>query len=125
MKKHAATLVMAALTGLAIGTQGSTGLTIAQEEAASSKPAVKKTYRRLPNYFGQIGLSNEQREEIYSIQEKAGEQLEALKRQIEAVTRKRDSDVRAVLTDDQKKRLDELIAAARKRAEERRKKKGS
>ena len=126
MKKHGATLILAALVGLAIGTQGALDLSYAQEKTDASTPAAKKTsLRRLPNYFGQVGLSGTQKDEVYKIQETAGEQIAVLRAQIETLEKKRDDDIRAVLTDEQKKKVDELVAAAKKRAEERRKKKSS
>jgi Spy/CpxP family protein refolding chaperone len=123
MKKHAATLILAALVGLAIGTQGALDVSHAQEKTDAAKPVEKKSsFRRLPNYFGQVGLSGAQKDEIYKIQETAGEQIESLRAQIETLEKKRDDDVRAVLTDEQRKKVDELVAAAKKRAEDRRKK---
>ncbi len=125
MKKHAATLILAAFAGLAIGTQGALDLSLAQEKTDAAKPAARNSFRRLPNYYGQVGLSGAQRDEIYKIQETAGEQITALQAQIDTLEKKRDDDVRAVLTDEQKKKVDELVAAAKKRAEDRRKKKSS
>lgn len=126
MKKHAGTLILAALVGLAIGTQGALDLSFAQEKTDAATPAAKKSrFRRLPNYFGQVGLSGTQKDDIYKIQETAGEQIASLQAQIETLEKKRDDDIRAVLTDDQKKKVDELVAAAKKRAEERRKKSSS
>ncbi len=123
MKKHAATLILAALAGLAIGTQGAVDVTVAQEKGDAAKPAGKRSYRRLPNYYGQVGLSGTQKDEIYKIQTAAGEQIATLKTQIVTLEKKRNDDLRAVLTDEQKSKVDELVAAAKKRAEDRRKKK--
>ena len=123
MKKHAATLILAALAGLAIGTQGAVDVTVAQEKGDSAKPASRRSYRRLPNYYGQVGLSGTQKDEIYKIQTAAGEQIATLQTQIETLEKKRNDDVRAVLTDEQKSKVDELVAAAKKRAEDRRNKK--
>ena len=126
MKKHAGTLILAALVGLAIGTQGALDLSFAQEKTEAAKPAAKKnSFRRLPNYYGQVGLSGTQKDDIYKIQETAGEQIASLRAQIETLETKRDDDIRAVLTEEQKKKVDELVAAAKKQAEDRRKKKSN
>ncbi|MHC4876403.1 MAG: hypothetical protein ACYTGL_07880 [Planctomycetota bacterium] len=124
MKKHAAGMVLAALAGLMIGTQAPVGLTVAQEKAAAPK-VTKKSYRRLPNYFGQVGISGTQKDKIYDLLQAAGEKIEELQAQVEAIETKRDEDVRAVLTPEQQKKVDELVAAAKKRAEERRKKRSN
>ena len=125
MKKHAATLILAAFAGLVIGTQGALDFSFAQDSTEAAKPAVKRPRGRLPNYYGQAGLSGTQREEIYKIQAAAQGEIAKLQDQIATLEKKRDDDVRAVLTDEQKKKVDELVAAAKKRAEERRKKRSS
>lgn len=125
MKKHAATLILAALVGLAIGTQGTVSFSTAQEKSDAAKPAERNQYRRVPPYYAQVGLSSDQKEEIYKLQEDAGTKIAALQEQIDTLVSKRDEDVRNVLTAEQQKKLDELIAAAKKKAEERRKKKSS
>ena len=124
MKKHAAGMVLATLAGLMIGSQAPVDFSLAQEKAEAPKPK-KKSYRRLPNYYGQVGLSGAQKDQIYDVLQAAGEKVEELQTQIETVQKKRDDDVRAVLTPEQQKKVDELVAAAKKRAEERRKKRSS
>ncbi|NOX53516.1 MAG: hypothetical protein GXP27_03590 [Planctomycetes bacterium] len=93
--------------------------------AEKSKTARKKPRRRLPMYYGQIGLSRDQREKIYEIQAKYGSQIEELMKQLAALRQKQKEEIEAVLTDEQKERLTKLQEEGRKRRAARRKKKSS
>lgn len=64
---------------------------------------------RLPANYGKIGLTEPQKTKIYGIQGKYDDQLDALEKQIETLKEKRDHEVEAVLTDDQKKILKNLV----------------
>ena len=78
-------------------------------------PAVKKKHdaaRRVPAYFGQIGLTTEQRANIYNIQGKRLEKIEALEQQIAAEKAEMLAQCEASLTETQKKLLDNLRRAA-------------
>ena len=78
-------------------------------------PAVKKKHdvaRRVPAYFGQIGLTTEQRANIYGIQGKRFEKIEALEQQIAAEKAEMLAQCEATLTETQKKLLDNLRRAA-------------
>lgn len=98
----------------------------AAKKAEAKKPAAKKKFRgRLPNYYGKVGVSNEQRQTIYGIQAKYHEQIEALERQIAELTEKRDAEIEAVLTPAQKARVKELVEAAKKKRAARKKKKAA
>ena len=77
----------------------------------------RKSVRRLPSYYGQVGLSDVQREAIYRLQEAYAEQLDALEQQLEALKGRRDQEIENVLSPAQKQRLRQLLeAAARRRA---------
>jgi hypothetical protein len=76
----------------------------------------------LPNNYVKVGVSKTQREKIYALQSQYASQIAELKKQMAALVAKRDSEVEAVLTEDQKKQLDELREATRKRSLERSKK---
>ena len=89
----------------------------AQEPTAAkpADPAVKKKHdaaRRVPAYFGQIGLTTEQRANIYSIQGKRLEKIEALEQQIATEKAEMLAQCEATLTETQKKLLDNLRRAA-------------
>ena len=92
----------------------------AQEDQSNSaeKRIRKKPRGRVPNHYGKLGLSPKQKETIYGIQSKYDDQIEALEKQLADLERQEDEEVEAVLTDDQKKRLQEILAevdARRKR----------
>lgn len=78
-------------------------------------PAVKRNYdpaRRVPDYFGQIGLTNEQRETIYKIRGKHQQQINELEKQIEALQAQMLKECESVLTDAQKQILEHRRRAA-------------
>lgn len=115
----AAALALAALVASAqVGSVSS----LAQEKPAEAKVA-KKPEGRVPAFYGQVGISDEQRKKIYSIQGGYDEKIDALKKQIDDLEEKRDAEVKAVLSVDQQKRLVELQEASKKKAAETRSKK--
>ena len=108
----------------------------ADTKAKSKKPAAaqstpkqkaqaakqKKPRGRLPNYFGKIGVSGEQRKKIYAIQGSYRSQLVELRKQIADLIAKRDAEITSVLTASQKVLLSILREQAKKRAADRKKK---
>jgi len=95
----------------------------AQEDQPDSieKRIRKKPRGRVPNHYGKLGLSPKQKETIYGIQSKYRDQIEALEKQLAELEQQEDEEVEAVLTDDQKTRLQEILAEV----EARRKRKSS
>lgn len=92
-------------------------LPLAAQEPAASKataPAAKKKdpSRRVPPYFGQIGLTTEQRANIYGIQAKRMEKIEALEKQIAAEKAEMLASCEGVLNETQQKLLETLRKAA-------------
>jgi Spy/CpxP family protein refolding chaperone len=81
--------------------------------AAAAKPRAYNPSRRVPAFFGQVGLTPSQREQIYSIRGKYYEQAAELKRQIEELEAKEDTDCAGVLTDSQRQLLDTLRTSRR------------
>lgn len=122
MSQRFASTVVAASLALALGTQLSVESTIGQEKAAS-KPTptkvAKKPAGRLPAHYGKLGISSEQRSKIYGVQATYKKQIADLQKQIDGLKAKQDTEVQAVLTADQKKKLDEILAEAKKAAEAR------
>ena len=107
--------LVAALT--VTGWVGLDQVTAAQEPASpkSVEPAGKKKHdaaRRVPAYFGQIGLTTEQRATIYGIQGKRLEKIEALEQQIAAEKAEMLAQCEQSLTETQRKLLDNLRRAA-------------
>lgn len=93
---------------------GPAGTAVAFLQESKPKPAAKKKAPaggRLPNNYGRIGLSEKQRNDIYSIQAKYRDQIEALEKQLADLRAKRDAEIEAVLTPEQKQKLEELKAA--------------
>lgn len=93
---------------------------LAQEAAkpAAAKPAAEKSDQkaegkkgRLPANYGKLGLTEPQKAKIYGIQGTYDDQLDELQAKIDALKAKRDHEVEAVLTEDQRKILKNLVDA--------------
>lgn len=98
--------------------------TIAAQDAGASKTKTKakapdgaRSMRRVPSYFGSLGLTSEQRDDIYAVNEKYVPQIQELQNKIEGLRERMMSDCEDVLTPAQKK----ILAEARKTAADRRK----
>ncbi len=68
--------------------------------------------RRVPNYFGQLGLSEAQKEAIYKIQAKHQPKIEELEKQLEDLRAQALRECESVLSDAQKRMLAERRAHA-------------
>ncbi len=86
-----------------------------EQPGAESQSSETKPRGRLPNHFGKLGISEEQRTRIYSIQADYDERIDELLSQIEELVTTRDADIDAVLTEGQRARLRELRSEARNR----------
>ena len=80
----------------------------AERKSAPSEPEprVKGT---LPQHWGKIGLSDEQKQEIYKIQGKYHRELDKLEAQVKELKSHRDREIKSVLTPEQKKRLEDIV----------------
>jgi hypothetical protein len=78
-----------------------------QETKARAKPR-----GRLPSYYGDV-VTQEQRDAIYKIQESYESQLAALREQLKALVAKRDAEVQAVLSPEQREQVKRLAAEAK------------
>lgn len=110
-------LVLGFLTTLVPGT-------LHGDEAAPAKPAVSKsteTARRkpLPSFYGQIGVTDNQRAQLYSVQDSYEVTLEKLRQELKSMTAERDAKLEAILTPGQRTRLKELREAAKRKSAER------
>jgi hypothetical protein len=81
-----------------------------------TKTASKEGRKRLPRYYGKLGLSDGQREKIYSIQAKHESEIDKLEKQLADAKAKQDSECRKVLNADQKKQLSEAVKAGKAKA---------
>ncbi|MEX2286482.1 MAG: hypothetical protein WD648_05280 [Planctomycetaceae bacterium] len=83
----------------------------ADKAASESKDATKKkSGPRLPSNYGKLDLTTKQRDQIYAIQAKSADEIDALRKQLKALEDKRDQEIQTVLTDTQKAKLKELAA---------------
>ena len=92
---------------------------VAQESGKAKADSKAKTgkrandpSRRVPNHFGQIGLTDAQRETIYRIQTKHQAKIDELEKQLEELRAEALRECEAVLTPAQKKALAERRARA-------------
>ena len=104
----------ALLTGLLVLSGGSIGQDAKPKEDPKKDDKKKddpapKVKGQLPPNWGKLGLSDTQVQEIYKIQNKYGAEIDKLQAQIDDLKAKRTKDTKAVLTADQKKRLEEIL----------------
>jgi Spy/CpxP family protein refolding chaperone len=79
-----------------------------KEEPKKSDPPVK-VKGMLPPNWGRLGLTDTQVQEIYKIRNKHSDEIAKLKAKIAEHEAARDKESKAVLTAEQKKRLDEIL----------------
>lgn len=92
----------------------------ADEKKADDKKATKEPGGRLPNYYAGV-VDAKQRTEIYAIQAKYSEQIAGLEKQIGDLKTKMNDESRAVLSDEQKAKVDALAEEAKKKAGDKKK----
>ena len=88
-------------------------------EAFRGMTIERKFARRLPNYYRDV-ISDEQRDKIYAIQAAYFSPVEMLTLRLERLKTERDSQIEAVLTAEQKKKIEALTKEATDRAAARR-----
>ena len=88
-----------------------------KKDAEKGKKAAAETKGRLPNNYGQVGLSDEQKNKIYAVQAKYNGEIDKLEAQIAQITMQRDTEIQAVLTAEQKTKLNELRDATKKKTD--------
>ena len=88
----------------------------AVETAASTPTITAPPYRRVPDNFGKIGLSTQQREDIYAIRGQYRAELAELQQRIEELENNEMSECEAVLTDSQRTLLQQLRKVSRSTA---------
>jgi Spy/CpxP family protein refolding chaperone len=85
----------------------------AQEPSPPKAPRVGGAVRRVPRYFGKVGLTTEQRETIYKVIAEHQTKIEALEAQIAEAKAKMMKECEDVLTETQKQLLEQHRAAMR------------
>jgi flagellar motility protein MotE (MotC chaperone) len=78
------------------------------EKTKKEEPNVKAR-GQLPQYWGQLGLTDTQKQDVYKVQAKYNEQIEKLEAKIAELKSSMTSDRSKILTTEQKKRLEEII----------------
>lgn len=94
-------------------------------EAAQESEQPKKKRRaprgRLPNHYGKLGLSQEQKDKIYGIQRNYRARLRELQQQIDDLRQQETLEIQGSLTDNQRERLVGILKEAEERRAARRK----
>jgi hypothetical protein len=82
---------------------------------SASETTRAKPRGRVPNHYGTLGLTNDQKDEIYTIQAKYREQINALQIQINEMQQEEASEIFLVLSDVQKESLRKTLAEVAER----------
>ncbi len=98
---------------------------VTESQAKTDTKPATKVRRRLPRFFGQLGLDEQQREEIYTIQFSYQAQLQKLTEQIALMKAERDRKIRDALKNEQRQKLDALSALSRERVRARKSETGT
>jgi hypothetical protein len=104
--------VLIALGSLPLEAQDTSPSRTAGNPSASPSKRAYDPSRRVPDYFGQINLTVEQKETIYKIRAKHQQKIDALKQQISDLQAQSLHECEAVLTDIQKQQLESRRKAA-------------
>jgi len=81
---------------------------VGAQEPANADPAARRAgdpSRRVPPFFGQVGLTPEQRESIYKVRSKHQQKIDELKKQMAQAQAEMITECEAILNDTQKKLL--------------------
>ena len=105
--------LLALFTGLVVLTGGSIGQepktkTDPKAEVKKEEPPVK-VKGTLPPNWGKLGLTDAQVQEIYRTRNKYNDEIAKLKAKITELEATRDKESKAVLTAEQKKRLEDIL----------------
>ena len=82
-----------------------------QPTLVGQEKAAKKAKGRLPPYFAQV-VTEKQRTEIYTLQKKYSDQIDALEAQLKSLQEQRDAEIEGLLSEEQKAKLNKLRADA-------------
>ncbi len=85
----------------------------AQDPKAKDDPKkpdpVGKMKGRLPAHWSKLGLSEKQVQDVYKVQTKYGDEIDKLEAKIKELKAAKDKEEKAILTPDQKKRLEDIL----------------
>jgi hypothetical protein len=107
--------LLALITGLLVLSGGSIGQDNKPKEEPKKDDKKKddpapKVKGVLPPNWKKLGLTDAQVQEIYKIQNKYDSEIDKLQAKIDELKAGRTKDTKAVLTSDQKKRLEEILS---------------
>ena len=88
-------------------------LTVSLAQEKEAKPSLKAK-GRLPAHYKDV-VTAEQKDKIYAIQLKYNEQIRKLAEEMKALTEQRDGEIEALLSADQKAKIDALKANSKKK----------
>jgi Spy/CpxP family protein refolding chaperone len=89
-----------------------------QAPAASGKKILGRKMHRLPRHYKEVGVTEKQREEISKVQDEYQPKIEALQAQLKKLKEEMAAKIAAVLTPEQKKKLDQAEAKPKKTEQE-------
>jgi hypothetical protein len=116
LRRLAAVLASAAAMTIVSGslplTAQEAGNAPVQTRARTPGKRVIDVTRRVPPHFGQLGLTTAQKESIYEIRAKHQPKIDALEKQLVELREQTVKDCETVLTDAQKKMLEERRTVA-------------
>lgn len=98
--------IVALLVGLVVLSGGLIGQDKKDDPKKNDTPKAKGV---LPANWGKLGLEDKQKQEIYKIQNKYNGEIDKLEAKIKELKSTRDKEMKAVLTPEQKKRLDDIL----------------
>lgn len=105
--------LLALFTALVVLSGGLVGQDAKKEEKKSEGAKKVETATKvkgvLPPNWKKVGLTDAQVQDIYKVQGKYNDDIEKLEGKIKELKGARDKEMKALLTPDQKKRLDEIL----------------
>ncbi|MBY0527847.1 MAG: hypothetical protein K2R98_30905 [Gemmataceae bacterium] len=81
----------------------------AQDKKDDKKDTPTKVKGVLPANWGKLGLTDEQKQKVYKVQADYRDKISDLEKQIKDLKDKEKGDMEKVLTDEQKKRLKDIL----------------
>jgi Spy/CpxP family protein refolding chaperone len=109
MLRVPAIILLCGLFGLSGGSMVGQDAKKVEPKAVKKDDAPARVKGQLPQNWGKIGLSDDQRQQIYKIQGKYNREIDNLEAQIKEIKGTRDKEMKAVLTADQKKKLEDIL----------------
>jgi hypothetical protein len=100
---------LALFVSMVVLSGGLVGQDAKKDDAKKKDDPPTKVKGTLPANWGKLGLSDDQKQQIYKVQGKYNEEIDKLEAKIKELKTTRDKEMRGILTADQKKRLEEIL----------------